>query len=197
MREPVIWSNVTANNMPVVVLKDDVLYGGAVQTHQFAKFKNAIEDGVPPAELLGTDCQQAALEDVTRVVANSTGDLIIEVDGKPALKLAMQKAGVRIVETIEDRKGHPWEARVERKARIGSAILSVVLGVVFGAAMVWAYYGIVNGQINRIHWLAAILVNSLGPWVLLLIGALVFLGGMFGFGYYLAHPAEIWTLEED
>ena len=197
MDEPQVWSNVTADNMPIVVLKDGVFYGGAIEVHKFSKFKSAIEEGDDPAELLGANCQSVPLDQVTRVVANSTGDLVIEGGGKVALKLHMQKAGVRIVEAIEDAKGHRWEARVERKNRIGSALLSIVIGVAFGAGLTWAYYGIVSGQIDRIHWLAALLVNSLGPSVLLLIGALVFLGGMAGFGYYLTHPAEIWTLEEE
>ena len=197
MDEPQVWSNVTADNMPVVVLKDSVFYGGAIEVHKLSKFKTAIDEGDDPAELLGADCQSVPLDKVTRVVAKSTGDLVIEADGKTALKLYMQKAGVRIVEAIEDVKGRRWEARVERKNRIGSALLSVVIGVAFGVGLTWAYYGIVSGKIDRIHWLAAILVNSLGPWVLLLIGALVFLGGMAAFGYYLTHPAEIWTLEEE
>lgn len=195
MQEPQIWSNVTADDMPVVVLKDGVIYGAAIQAGQYCGIEKAIQDGDHPAELLGSACQQVALDDITRVVANNTGNLVIETDGKVALKLMLQKAGVRVVEALEEAKG--WEARVERKARIGSALLSVVIGVAFGAGLTWAYFGIVSGQINRIHWLAALLVNSIGPWVLLLIAALVFLGGMAGFGYYLTHPAEVWTLEGD
>src|SRR5262245_44619047 len=101
MDEPQVWSNVTADNMPVVVLKDSVFYGGAIEVHKFSKFKTAIDEGDDPAELLGADCQSVPLDKVTRVVANSTGDLVIEADGKTALKLYMQKAGVRIVEAIE------------------------------------------------------------------------------------------------
>src|SRR5688572_15164802 len=96
MRDPQVWSSTTADNMPVVVLKDGVFYAGAVEVHKHGEFEKKIEAGEHPQALLGPACPCVPLEDVTRVVANNIGDLVIESQGRQALRQPMHKAGVDI-----------------------------------------------------------------------------------------------------
>jgi hypothetical protein len=192
-----VWALAVDDKTNILVLKDGMFYAGQLTFGEGAAFIKRMEAGGDPCDDLGAKCPQANLDDVTRVVADDKGYLRLESQGQTLLKVCLKSEGIKVVEAVQDLKGAGWEVDTHSKTRVGSALVSLVIGVLLGAAMVWAYYGIVSGKIDRIHWLAALLVNSLGPWVLLLIGALVFLGGMAGFGYYLTHPAEIWTLEEE
>lgn len=40
-------------------------------------------------------------------------------------------------------------------------------------------------------------MGCIGPIVLLITAVLIVIGAMAAFGYYLTHPAETWTLEEE
>jgi hypothetical protein len=195
MTDPQIWSNAAAENTQVVVYTDGVFYGG--ETDQLAKLERQVNEGEDPAALLGKQCKYVAFDDITRVVANNVGDLELQTDDGIALKLPMHQAGVQVLEAIQDAKGRRWVSDVESKNRIGSAFVSLLVGIVMGGGMLWIYFGVVGGRIERMHWFGALLVNYLGPTSLLVLGALIFLGGMFGFGWYLTHPAEVWTAEEE
>lgn len=196
MQDPQIWTNALAENINAVVYKDGVFYAGSFGKSP-ADLEKQVNEGALPREIFGKKVEEAPFDEITRVVANNVGDLTIECDGKKAIKLTMQKAGVAILETIQDAKGRRWVADVQRKARVWSALISMLIGLVMGGGMVWIYFGVISGDVNRIQWLIAILINTFGPAVLLVIGALIFIGGMFGFGYYLVNPAEVWTLEEE
>ena len=199
MKKPKVWSTLSADGSQtnVVVLKDGVFYGGQIAPNKVNAFIGEIIAGTDPVELLGEKCEQAEMAEITRVTANSVGDLKIESDDKTVLKLPMFKQGFEIIEAIEKVKGQTWVVEIERKTRFGSALIALAIGFAMGGGMVWAYFGVVSGEINRIHWLAAFLINTFGPVSLLVLGALIFIGAMCAFGYYLANPAEVWTLEED
>ena len=183
--------------MHVVVFKEGVFYSGIVPLNEHSKFLKEIEDGAEVTEFLGEECPRAGLDEITRVVAQSTGDLAIESGDEELLRAPMRREGINVLEAIQDAKGRGWEVDIQSKTRIGSAIISLLVAIVMGGGMVWAYFGVVSGQIRRIHWLFAWLINSFGPVVLLITAALIVIGAMAAFGYYLTHPAETWTLEEE
>jgi hypothetical protein len=197
MVDPQVWSNTVGEPAYVVLYSGGVFYADSVDAAKHGEIVKQLENGGDPFVLLGKKCQQAALDDITRVIADNKGKLILECDGVQSVKLPMREQGVKILETIQDEKGQTWASDVRSKVRVGSALLAMVIGTLMGGGLVWVYFGVVSGQIDRIHWLAAILINSLGAESMLVLAAIFFLGGMFGFGYYLTHPAEVWTLEED
>jgi len=197
MRDPQVWSATAVEGIHVVVLREGVFYAGMIPASEYSKFPKEIEDGEGMEELLGKDCPRAGLDEITRVIASNTGDLILESDGDELLKSPMKGEGFKVLETIQDEKGRGWEVDVQSKMRIGSAIASLLVAVVMGGGMVWIYFGVTSGQIRRIHWLFAWLINMFGPIVLLITAALIVIGAMAAFGYYLTHPAETWTLEEE
>src|SRR5262245_53804025 len=163
-----VWAHSTEDKINVLVFQDGIFYGGQLTLGEGAAFMKRVEAGGDPCDDLGAKCKLANLDDVSRVVADDKGYLKLESSGQTLLKVWLRGEGARVVEDGQELKGDGWEIDVQKKTRVGSALLSVVIGVALGASMVWAYYGIVSGKIDRIHWLAAFLVNSLGPWVLLL-----------------------------
>ena len=84
-----------------------------------------------------------------------------------------------------------------RRVQVGAALIALLVGSLLGGGLVWLYYGVIGGQVERAQWLIALLINTFGPGSLLVLAGLFFLGGIIGFGVLLASPAEVWTLEED
>ncbi|MCI0681324.1 MAG: hypothetical protein L0Y71_04400 [Gemmataceae bacterium] len=197
MRDPQVWSVTAEDGIHVVVFKDGVFYAGMIPAGEYSKFPKEIEDEEDVEALLGKDCPRAGLDEITRVVARNTGDLILESGDEELLKAPMKQEGIKVLEAIQDEKGRGWEVDVQSKMRLGSALIAVVVAIVMGGGMVWVYFGVVSGRIRRIHWLFAWLINTFGPIVLLITAVLIVIGAMAAFGYYLTHPAETWTLEEE
>ena len=196
MRDPQVWGVAGEAGMHVVVFKDGAFYAGTVPIHEYNNFAKDVEGGEDPRAFLGEDCPQAGLDEITRVVAKSTGDLVLEGD-EELLKAPLGREGIKVLEAIQDAKGRGWEVDIQSKTRIGSALISLLVAIVMGGGMVWIYFGVVSGQIQRIHWLFAWLIRWFGPIVLLITAVLIVIGAMAAFGYYLTHPAETWTLEEE
>jgi hypothetical protein len=199
MRDTQVWSTAALETTHVVVQKGETFYVGSVPTADHANLVRKIEDGEDPRELLGKHCPRVTLDEITRVVANNVGDLVIESADDDPLKVPLAKEGIKVLETIQDAKGPGWIADVERKTRIRAALTALAVGLLMGGGFLWLYFGARSGRFDgmRVHWLAAFLLNTFGPTSMLVLGAIIFIGAMFGFGYYLANPAEIWTLEED
>lgn len=197
MRDPQVWAVAGEDGMHVVVFKEGVFYSGMIPLNEHNSFVKQIEADEDPRALLGKDCPRAGLDEITRVVAKNTGDLFIESGDEKLLKAPMKGEGINVLEAIQDAKGRGWEVDVDSKMRIGSALISLVVAVVMGGGMVWIYFGVTSGQVRRIHWLFAWLINWFGPIVLLITAVLIVIGAMAAFGYYLTHPAETWTLEEE
>jgi hypothetical protein len=197
LNDPQIWSNV-GEPTAMVVYKEGVFYADTVDPAKHAEIVKQIAEGADPAPLLGKKCQKAALADIRRVVADSASKFVIETDDpKPPVKIGMAKEGIKILEAIQDELGSKWVSTVGRRVQIGASLIALVVGALIGGGLVWAYFGVVSGEVRRIHWLAALLINTFGPSSLLVLAAIFFLGGIIVFGVLLASPAEVWTLEED
>jgi hypothetical protein len=192
-----IWSNI-GEPTAMVVYKEGVFYADTVDPAKHAEIVKKITEGEDPAPLLGKKCQKAALEDIRRVTADSVSNFVIETDEpKPAIKIGMAKEGIKILEAIQDELGDKWASTVSRRVQVGASLIALIVGALIGGGLVWAYFGVVSGEVRRIHWLAALLINNFGPGSLLVLAAIFFLGGIIVFGVLLASPAEVWTLEED
>jgi hypothetical protein len=196
MSKTQVWSLPDEEVAHVVVLKDDVAYSAQIKLGEFAAILKDIEEGNEPPAMFGKGATAVPLGDITSVVADNTSNLVLKCGRDVAMKVPLKQEGIKVLEAIQDAKGRGWEVDIQARMRIGSAIMALLIGIVMGGGMVWAYFGVVSGQIQRIHWLFAWLINTFGPVVLLITAALIVIGAMWAFGYYLTHPAEVWTLEE-
>src|SRR5688572_21250956 len=132
MRDPQIWGVAAEDGMHVVVFKEGVFYSGMVPLNEHPKFVKEIEDGADVAEFLGANCQRAGLDEITRVVAQNTGDLAIDSGDEELLRAPMRREGINVLEAIQDAKGRGWEVDIQSKMRIGSAIISLLVAIVMG-----------------------------------------------------------------
>ncbi len=195
MAERKVWIYLQEMTLHIVAIdeKNDI-YWQKTPVVQISKLQADLMEAEDLPKALDFKEEPLRVRDITEATANSVGDLVLKVDDTVALKLEMRGEGVKILEEIQSRSNRSLELDVTKSLRLGGAAIAMLIGIGVAALLVFVFYGVDSGQINRIHWLMALIINIFGHYSLLIFAAIALLIGGLSSIYYLVTPAEHWSL---
>ena len=157
-----VWVDFLADKPRLLAWKNGCFYSAEVTETDQAVWEERLRDARDPGQVIGPGCQVAPIQLVTRVevVLGGEASIYYGKTGMQMIKLHLVAGGQQLLDAVKESRPD-WRHDVRKASGPKHLMdgLKAVGGFGFFSLFLWVFYfGIESGNIDRAHWLIALIV---------------------------------------